>query len=334
MRRRDGAIDQQRLGRAAHAGAPHLGVEHDGLRHVELRRLVDIDVADAFEMREHRHARLGLHARDQALAAARHDHVDGAVEALQHQADRGAVARRHQRDRVLGQAGVAQALGQRGMDGARRAVAVRAAAQDHGVAGLQRQRAGVGGHVRPALVDHADHAERHAHALDGHAVRPGPGFRDLADRIGQRAHHVEAVGHRRDALVVERQPVEERRGRAGGLGVGDVLGIGGEDVGLGGADRLRHGGRARGPSAPSRRAPARARPPWRGGRSRPSPRRRRPILRWFSAARSWLSARYAQTGDFATLYHGLLTGQGIACGARRGLVLLCAGNRPATGNNP
>ena len=43
--------------------------------------LVDIDVADAFEMREHRHARLGLHARDQALAAARHDHVDRAVEA-------------------------------------------------------------------------------------------------------------------------------------------------------------------------------------------------------------------------------------------------------------
>ena len=38
MRRRDGAIDQQRLGGAADAGAPHLGVEHDRLRHVERRR--------------------------------------------------------------------------------------------------------------------------------------------------------------------------------------------------------------------------------------------------------------------------------------------------------
>ena len=79
---------------------------------------VDIDVADAFEMREHRHARLGLHARDQALAAARHDHVDAAVQAGQHLADRGAVARRHQLDRILRQAGFAQALHQAVMDGA------------------------------------------------------------------------------------------------------------------------------------------------------------------------------------------------------------------------
>ena len=137
MRRGGRAIDQQRLGRAAHAGAPQLGVEHDGFCHVELGRLVDVDVADAFEMREHRHARLGLHARDQALAAARHDHVDSAVEPLQQLADRGAVAGRHQRDRVLRQAGFLQALRERRMNGARRAVAVRAAAQDHRVAGLE-----------------------------------------------------------------------------------------------------------------------------------------------------------------------------------------------------
>ena len=129
-------------------------------------------------------------------------HVDGAVEALQHHADRGAVAGRHQRDRGLRQVGLAQALGQRGVDRARRAIAVGAAAQDHGVAGLERQRAGVGGDVRPALVDDADDADRHAHALDGHAVRPRPGFGDLADRVGQLAHHVEALGHGLDALVV------------------------------------------------------------------------------------------------------------------------------------
>ena len=63
-------------------------------------------------MREHRHARLALHARDQALAAARHDDVDGAVEAGQHQPDRGAIAGRHQRDRGLGQVGFAQAVRQ------------------------------------------------------------------------------------------------------------------------------------------------------------------------------------------------------------------------------
>ena len=104
-------VDQQRLGRAADAGAPHLGVDDDLLRHLEIGGAVDVDVAHAFEMREHRHARLRLHARDQALAAARHDHVDVAVEAGEHLADRRAVARRHQLDRVFRQAGVAQALG-------------------------------------------------------------------------------------------------------------------------------------------------------------------------------------------------------------------------------
>ena len=237
---RDRAVDQQRLGRAADAGAPHLGVEHDRLRHVELGRLVHVDVANAFEMREHRHARLRLHARDQALAAARHDDVDGAVEPGEHHPDRGAVARRHQLDRGFGQRGRAQALGQRGVDRAIAAMALRAAAQDRGIAGLEAERGGIGGDVRAALVDDADDAERHPHALDGHAVRPRPALRHRADRIGERAHHVERLGHGGDALVVERQPVEERRRRAGCLGLGQVLGIGGEDIGLVRADRRRH----------------------------------------------------------------------------------------------
>ena len=86
VRRRAGAIDQQGFGRAADAGTAHLGVQHDRLRHVEIGGAIDIDVVDAFQMREHRHARFGLDARDQALAAARHDHVDAAVQAAQQQA--------------------------------------------------------------------------------------------------------------------------------------------------------------------------------------------------------------------------------------------------------
>ena len=229
MRRRDRAIDQQRLGGAADAGAAHLGVEHDRLRHVERRGLVDIDVADAFEMREHRHPRFLLHARDQALAAARHDHVDGAVEAGEHHPDRGAVARRHQLDRVRRQAGLREPVDDRVVDGAVGALALGAAAQDRGIAGLEAERGGVGRHVRAALIDDADDAERHAHALDRHAVRPRPALGDLADRIGEIADHLDAGGHGGDALVVEREPVEEGRVGAAALGLGHVLGIGGED---------------------------------------------------------------------------------------------------------
>src|SRR5215216_506032 len=73
------AIDQQGLGGAADAGAAHLGVQHDRLGHLEFGGSIDIDVVDAFEMRKHRYARFRLDARDQALAAARHDHVDTAT---------------------------------------------------------------------------------------------------------------------------------------------------------------------------------------------------------------------------------------------------------------
>ena len=60
------------------------------------------------------------------------------------------------------------------MDGARGAETFGAAAQDHGVAGLEAERTGIGRHVGPALVDHADDAERHTHTLDAHAVGTPP----------------------------------------------------------------------------------------------------------------------------------------------------------------
>ena len=46
---------------------------------------------DAFEMRENRHPRLGLDARNEAFAAARHDHIEIAVKPAEHFADRGAI---------------------------------------------------------------------------------------------------------------------------------------------------------------------------------------------------------------------------------------------------
>ena len=74
---------------------------------------VDIDVVDAFEMGEDRHARLVLDARDQALAAARHDDVDRSGEPGEHQADGSAVARRHDLDRFRGKPGSDNPFGER-----------------------------------------------------------------------------------------------------------------------------------------------------------------------------------------------------------------------------
>ena len=97
-------------------------------------------------------------------------------------------------------------------------MAFRAAAQDRGVAGLQAQRAGIGRHVGPALVDDADDAQGHAHALDLEAVGPRPVGDHRADRIGAAA----AISSRPLAMpsmraVVQRQAVQERAGTAAPL---------------------------------------------------------------------------------------------------------------------
>ncbi len=82
MCRGAGLVDEQGLGRAADAGPPQLRIAQDRHRLGEIGVAVDIDMIDAFEMREDRHARLGLHAGDEALAAARHDDIEIAAEAL------------------------------------------------------------------------------------------------------------------------------------------------------------------------------------------------------------------------------------------------------------
>ena len=96
------------------------------------------------------------------------------------------------------------------------------ASQHHGVAGAQRERGDVDGHVRPRLVDGADHAERHAHLLEGDAVRHPVTADDLADGIGERGDLPHGVGERRDALLIEAKPIEE--------GVADAVGAPAIDV--------------------------------------------------------------------------------------------------------
>ena len=127
------------------------------------------------------------------------------------------------------------------MDGAAGTETVGAAAQDHGVAGLQAQHAGVGGDVGTAFEDDGDDAERHPHAFDGHAVGTLPALGDGADGIGDAAHGGDAVGHRLDARRRQRQAIDEGRRRAAGADLGDILGIGGEDRRRMGADRARDG---------------------------------------------------------------------------------------------
>ncbi len=174
------------------------------------------------------------------------------------------------------------------MDRAAGTEAVGAAAQDHGIAGLQAQRAGIGRHVRAAFEDHADHPERHAHALDGHAVRPRPASRSpgLPDR-GCRGWSSIAAAMPSTRFAIQRQPVEEGGRDIVRPRLGHVLGIGGDDRGGVGAKCL--GDCRERPVLLLRRslAPAPAQPPSPACRCRASARQDRQSHQWLSAARSF-----------------------------------------------
>ncbi len=166
--------------------------------------------------------RVARDALDQSLAAARHDDVDVLLVGDQ-AADRRAVGGRDHLHGVLGQARGAQALVDARRDRAVAAERLGAAAQDRRVAGLEAQSRGVGGHVRPRLVDDADDAQRHAHEADLDAGRTELEVGDLADGIGQRRDFGEAVRHRGDGLRRQRQPVDEGGVVPGRRRRGDVL---------------------------------------------------------------------------------------------------------------
>ena len=117
------------------------------------------------------------------------------------QAHRGAVGGGDELHRVGRQARLGQRRLHQVAQRTVRTQRLRAAAQDAGVAALDGERRGIDGHVRPALVDHAEHAERHAHAPDADAARPAAQLADLADRVGQRGHLLAALGHLLDHAV-------------------------------------------------------------------------------------------------------------------------------------
>jgi len=77
-----------------------VGVGHDVARHGDVGVAIDIDMADAVVVAQHRHAALDGHAINQRAAAARHDQVEP-VHGLEQFADRGAIGRRHELHAIL-----------------------------------------------------------------------------------------------------------------------------------------------------------------------------------------------------------------------------------------
>ena len=232
-------MDEQCLKGVAHAGLLGLRIDGEFHGHFEIGLFVDEEVADAVVVLDDRHAGEGNDCLDQAFSAARDDEVEPLIHAG-HGGDAAAVGEGDELDGMLGQAGFRAAFLEGGGDGEVRVDGLAAAAQDGGVAGLEAERRGIGGHVGAAFENDADGADGNAHLLDADAVGAVPVIKHLADGIGQGGDVFERGGDGFEAFFIEAEAVEHRGGEAFFLTGGDVLGVGCEDFRGGIAEALCH----------------------------------------------------------------------------------------------
>ena len=108
---------------------------------------------------------------------------------------------------MAGQTGLLSAFGQCFGNGLVGADAFLAAAQNHGVAAFNTKNSGVGGNVRPRLVDDGDYADGDATFFDDHAIGANAFGQALAHRVWKRGDFTDALEHAVKAGVGQCQAV-------------------------------------------------------------------------------------------------------------------------------
>lgn len=157
---------------------------------------------------------------------------------LEQGVERGAVGRGHELHGVGGQAGGGERLLKQGGEGGVCIENLLTAAQDARVARFEAENGAVDGDVGTRFVNDADDADGHAHLADAQAVGTGPVVERFANGIGERGHLADGFGEVRDAFGREREAVDHGLAQAGGLGAGEIFGVGRQQVGGGGGEEI------------------------------------------------------------------------------------------------
>ena len=114
----------------------------------------------------------------------------------------------HKTHKRRGKTGVFQAVMNGRHDRRIGAEGLPAAPQHDGVSRLQRQNGGIRSHIRSALIDDGDHAERNGGFLDHKSVRALQAFQHPSLRIGQGRDLPDTLCHPGDALRGQCEPVD------------------------------------------------------------------------------------------------------------------------------
>ena len=224
--RRRVLVHQQRLRRVACRRVLGLRVHGHARRHPDVARRIEVDVAHAVTVAQHGDAAVVHDVAHKAVRAARDDEVDVLVHG-QHRAD--LLARGQQARPALGHAGGLAGLLHHVKERTVGAHRLAAALEEHRVAALEAQSGDLHQRVRAGFKDHADHADRAAHAGEHKPLRQlraqllvPDGVLHLRQRAQARAHVVELA-------LVKFQPLQCRRGKALGLRRLQILRVRRED---------------------------------------------------------------------------------------------------------
>ena len=197
-------------------------------------------MTDAVVVLDDRHPRTGHDFFDQAFAAARDDEVEVLIH-LRHVLHTGAVGEGNELYAVRRQASSFTTSLQCSGEGHIRVNGLAAATQQGGVAGFKTKAGSIRGDVWPGFENDADDADGDALFGDVQTVGAAPVGEDFPHRIRQGRDFTHGVSHGFEALGIEREAVDHGLAQALFSGMGQVLGIGFQDVPFPGLDLIRHG---------------------------------------------------------------------------------------------
>ena len=189
-----------------HARALRFRVNQDihGLVHVS--RLVDIHVADAVEVLNHRNLALFDNGANQAFATAGNHEVD-AVIALQKQTHQVVARFGHQLHGIFINAIFGESLVENPgeeLGGIQRFLTT---AQNHGIASLKAKACTIYRHVGATFENKEHGTDRHSHAANLDAVLEFAAFKDTVQRVGKGGDFFGPLGHRLNTGIIQSKAI-------------------------------------------------------------------------------------------------------------------------------
>jgi len=225
----DIAMHEEGIEGVANRGTLDFGVLYNGEGFLLVGGLIDKDVADADAAGHDGHGGVCFAEVLQGIATARDEEVDVLVH-LDKLVDELAVGVVDELDGCGGNVGCLEGVVDEADKSAVGGEGFFATAQDDSVTGFDGESADIDGDVGAGFVDHGQDAKRDGDAFGEDATGEGFFFEEFADGIGHTEEGLQIAGNGVEARLGEQKAILHGWVHPGCQRLGDVPGVGGEDI--------------------------------------------------------------------------------------------------------